>query len=180
MCHTVQVGGTSEEVGGETNINTIQNTTTSPLLSTQQVHANMKMIPVPRTPQPMSPLAVVSQQQPPVFSESISRSIDDIYSFDEVNEEETDEANTNPSNPGVITNRRNQLPVEIGGNTSNGGDSNPLLVNGTVNVATDSVSDRLEGINGTLQQELRATINNFKSELVNRLFMIKFILIKYL
>lgn len=113
------------------------------------------MIPVPKTPQPMSPLAIAQPQ--PVFQDASS--VDDIYNFDEANEdlENEEEVAKNQS----VANRRSNLP-----GLTKSGDSNPLLYqNGTVSNA-DSVSDPVDK-NLAFQSELRATINNFKSEYLN-------------
>lgn len=129
----------------------------------------MMKLPVPKTPQPMSPLAM--QPSPPVFhcGSPNDRSIDDIYNFDEANEdlenEEAEEEDAQTANQAVV-NRRSNLP----GLTRNQGDSNPLLLNGTVYVVPGSVSDSREG-NLDFQHELRATINNFKSEFVEQLVL---------
>lgn len=153
------MGGTSDEVGADNGSS--NNGQTQATITSQQVATQMMKLPVPKTPQPMSPLAMLPS--PPVFhcGSPNDRSIDDIYNFDEVNEDlENEEAEEDAQ--GVV-NRRSNLP----GLTQNQGDSNPLLLNGTVNVVPGSVSDSREG-NLDFQNELRATINNFKSEFFDK------------
>lgn len=160
VCHTVQVGGTSDEVeDNSSNGGVITTANTNQQQQQQQQHqANMMMIPLPKMPQPMSPLAMEQPQQPPNYDRNEQEaSIEDIYSFDEVDEDGEGEKETG-SSPSMTANRRSNVP-----GLPNSGDSNPLLLNGSVNVVTDSVSDRLDG-NVAFQNELKATINNFKSE----------------
>lgn len=168
VCHTVQVGGSSDTVGDNDNNNNNNNSsnqnTNAPTITAQQVAATMMMIPVPNSPHPISPLAV--EQHAPVFRRDWGNQDQDPdegnYDFDEASEEvEEDRGKAEAAEPkeGVVVNRRNNVA-----GLPNSGDSNPLLLNGTVNVVTDSVSDRLQG-NLAFQNELKATINNFKSEL---------------
>lgn len=153
MCHTVQVGGTSEVVEDNTIVTNQQQ---------QQQQSQQQPLMMTNSPLPMSPLAQIYPQ--PQFNDQ------ETYDFYEVNEDEL-EAVTNlaaVTNLSAVKRMSKDLP---GVKTS--GDSNPLLSNGaTENDA--SVSDQVDNVarvmeedqlgNTDFQNELKSAINNFKSE----------------
>lgn len=146
MCHTVQVGGTSEVVEDNTIVTNQQ----------QQQQAQQQPLMMANSPLPMSPLAQIYPQ--PQFNDQ------ETYDFYEVNEDELAAV----TNLAAVKRMSKDLP---GVKTS--GDSNPLLSNGaTENDA--SVSDQVDNVarvreedqlgNTDFQNELKSAINNFKSE----------------
>lgn len=126
--------------------------------------ADNTVIPVqpqpPQSPQsvqiPMSPLA---QPPPTAFSINSSRSQEDIYNFDEANEDLEVEV----TNGGLVKRlSRNFETIATGGDSTN-----PLLLTNHNSNVTDprSLSDQTDNGNG-YHSELRNTINNFRSKLV--------------
>ena len=142
---------------------------------------SIMMLPVSKAAVPMSPLAI-ERSNPPIFHDNLSGQ--DTYNFEEdlEGEEEEEEATqqqshqdtngkANPSattNHGVVNRRTN-----VTGLVTSGDCANPLLLNGSTNVVTESLSDRVDG-NVAFQNELRATINNFKSEWVRLDIVMRF------
>lgn len=157
----MQVGGTSEEmVGGAVEQQQQQ--------QQQTELQNNQITMITNSPLPISPLALPPPLQSPMFQLGGGRnkelSMEDIYTFDEISED------LEVTNAAVV--KRMSKDTDA---VPNSGDANPLLRNGTQNVTDNnrSVSDQLRGSREDgFQNELKATINNFKSEEIHFLFIL--------